>query len=183
MPPHDPALIAQLQAISDEWLLAKKSREKGFSVGRFDAEWLNCWPLALVRQGGDLVAFANLLTTDAQTDWAVDLMRYVDGAPTGTMEFLFTDLILQLKARGHRRLSLGMAPLSGLSPDRSKRLWDRFGAVIYRHGGALYNFEGLRAFKAKFGPEWVPHYLATPSGLPPLLPLADAARLISRDRT
>jgi phosphatidylglycerol lysyltransferase len=86
--------------------------------------------------------------------------------------------MLQLKAEGFRAFSLGMAPLAGLAPERSRRLWDRFGALIYRHGGHFYNFEGLRAFKDKFRPDWRPRYLAAPSALPPLLPLADAARLI-----
>ena len=179
MPPHDPALMARLRAVSDAWLTSKKSREKGFSVGRFDPAWLNHWPIALVRCHGDLVAFANLLTTSDHRIASVDLMRHSGDAPAGAMEFLFTELMLQLRARGFSRISLGMAPLSGLSAERSRRLWDRFGSLIYRHGGAFYNFEGLRAFKAKFDPDWVPHYLATPSGMPPLLPLADATRLIA----
>ncbi|WP_374632367.1 bifunctional lysylphosphatidylglycerol flippase/synthetase MprF [Paracoccus sp. (in: a-proteobacteria)] len=179
MPPHDPALIARLRAVSDAWLTSKKSREKGFSVGRFDPDWLNHWPLALVRCHGNLVAFANLLITSDRRVASVDLMRHSGDAPGGAMEFLFTELMLQLRAQGYTRISLGMAPLSGLSAERSRRLWDRFGSLIYRHGGAFYNFEGLRAFKAKFDPDWVPHYLATPSGMPPLLPLADATRLIA----
>ncbi len=178
--PHDPELIAQLRAISDEWLAAKKSQEKGFSVGRFDPAWLDRWPLALVRHNDRLVAFASLMTTDTRKACGIDLMRHSSAAPAGTMEFLFTDLMLRLKAMGFERFSLGMAPLSGLSPERSGRLWDRFGNIIYRHGGGFYNFAGLRAFKAKFDPDWVPHYLATQSGLPPLLPLTDAARLIAR---
>lgn len=108
----------------------------------------------------------------------IDLMRHVGTAPSGTMDFLFTDLMLRLKAEGYRTFSLGMAPLSGLAPERSRRLWDRFGTLIYSHGGNFYNFEGLRAFKDKFDPDWRPRYLAAPSALPPLLTLADAARLI-----
>ncbi|CAM3107419.1 phosphatidylglycerol lysyltransferase [Paracoccus aminovorans] len=181
-PPHDDGLLSQLRQTSDEWLTAKNAREKGFSVGRFEDEWLNRWPIAVVRQGDRVVAFANLMTTDSRRTCSIDLMRHSDAAPGGTMEFLFTELMLQLKAQGFARFSLGMAPLSGLEPDRSGRLWDRFGNMIYRHGGSFYNFEGLRAFKAKFDPDWLPHYLATPSGLPPLKPLADAAMLISRDR-
>ena len=179
LPPHSPALLAELRVISDAWLTAKKSREKGFSVGRFDADWLNRWPLALVRCDGRLVAFANVLTNAQARVGSIDIMRHAGDAPAGTMEFLFTELMLQLKSQGFVRFSLGMAPLSGLSFERSRRMWDRFGNLIYRHGGAFYNFEGLRAFKAKFDPDWVPHYLATPSGMPPLLPLADAARLIA----
>jgi phosphatidylglycerol lysyltransferase len=131
-----------------------------------------------VRQGGRTVAFANLLPGGTGRMATVDLMRHAGDAPPGTMEFLFTDLMLRLKAEGFAAFSLGMAPLSGLAPERSHRLWDRFGALVYRHGGSFYNFEGLRAFKEKFDPDWHPRYLAAPSALPPLLPLADAARLI-----
>lgn len=180
MPPHSDELLARLRVISDQWLSAKRSREKGFSVGRFGACWLNRWPLALVCLGDEIVAFANLLVTENRSRAAIDLMRHVSRAPAGTMEFMFTALMLRLKQDGYTALSLGMAPLSGLSPERSGLLWDRFGAFLYRNGGTFYNFEGLRAFKSKFDPEWVPHYIATPSGMPPLLPLADAARLIAR---
>ncbi len=182
-PPHSDDLLSQLRLISDEWLVAKNSREKGFSVGRFDRDWLNLWSIAVVRKADQIVAFANLMATDAHQTCIIDLMRHSGAAPGGTMDFLFTELMLQLKARGFARFSLGMAPLSGLAPDRSGRLWDRFGSLIYRHGGSFYNFEGLRTFKAKFDPDWLPHYLASPSGLPPLIPLADAARLIARDRS
>lgn len=180
LPPHAESLIVDLHRISDDWLGAKNAREKGFSVGRFDPVWLGRWPLALVRQGARIVAFANVLAAGAGAGKAatVDLMRHTSDAPSGTMEFLFTDLMLQLKAQGCLTFSLGMAPLSGLAPERSHRLWDRFGALIYRHGGNFYNFEGLRAFKDKFDPDWRPRYLAAPSALPPLLPLADAAKLI-----
>ncbi|NHF72182.1 bifunctional lysylphosphatidylglycerol flippase/synthetase MprF [Paracoccus sp. 12-3] len=181
MPPHDSALMAELQAISDDWLAAKNGREKGFSVGRFDPDWLNRWPIALARQGQQIVAFANIMTTNSRQFGSIDLMRYSGAAPGGTMEFMFTEVMLQLKAQGFTRFSLGMAPLAGLTPHRSGRIWDRFGHIIYRRGGRFYNFEGLRAFKRKFDPEWYPHYLATSSGLPPLVPLTDAARLIARD--
>lgn len=179
-PPHDESLFAALQSISDDWLDAHHAREKGFSVGRFDRQWLGRWPLALVRHHGQIVAFANVMATEGHRLATIDLMRHSRAAPAGTMEFLFTALMLALKAEGHQAFSLGMAPLSGLEPERTRRLWDRFGALIYRHGGGFYNFAGLRAFKEKFDPRWSPHYLAAPSLLPPLRPLADATRLIAR---
>lgn len=94
------------------------------------------------------------------------------------MDFLFTALMLRLKDEGHAAFSLGMAPLSGLAPERSRTLWDRFGTLIYRHGGSFYGFEGLRAFKDKFDPDWRPRYLAAPSAHLPLGVLTDALRLI-----
>ena len=177
-PPHDAELVDALRVISHDWLTAKGAHEKGFSVGRFDPVWLDRWPLALVRHQGQIVALATVMITATRATATIDLMRHSADAPPGTMEFLFTALILQLKAKDYHAFSLGMAPLSGLAPEKSRRLWDRFGALIYRHGGNFYNFEGLRAFKDKFDPAWHPRYLVAPSALPPLLPLADAARLI-----
>ncbi|MFC7704698.1 bifunctional lysylphosphatidylglycerol flippase/synthetase MprF [Plastorhodobacter daqingensis] len=178
-PPHSADLIAALREVSDQWLSGKKVREKGFSVGRFDPDWLGRWPVAVVRHEGRIVAFANLMVTGSGQNASLDLMRHSGAAPAGVMEFLFTELMLQLAARGVRRFSLGMAPLAGLEPRKSRRLWDRFGAALFRHGGDFYNFTGLRAFKAKFGPQWRPRYLAAPGATTPLLPLADAALLVA----
>lgn len=178
MPPHDPALIADLRVISDAWLAGNRRREKRFSVGRFDPGWLDRWPLAVVRHHGQPVAFASLLTAPETRRATVDLMRLAAPAPDATMDFLLTEMMLQLRAGGWTSLSLGMAPLSGLDPARSRRLWDRFGALIFRHGGNFDDFAGLRAFKQKFDPDWRPRYLAVPTSLPPLRPLVDAATLI-----
>lgn len=178
LPPHSQNTIEDLRHISDDWLAAKGAREKGFSVGRFDPAWLDRWPLARVQQDGRTVTFANVLSSGNGKAATVDLMRHTADALPGAMEFLFAELMLRLRANGCTSFSLGVAPLSGLAPERSRRLWDRFGAQIYRHGGHFYDFEGLRAFKDKFDPGWHPRYLAAPSALPPLLPLADAVRLI-----
>ncbi|MCA3460613.1 MAG: bifunctional lysylphosphatidylglycerol flippase/synthetase MprF [Rhodobacter sp.] len=178
-PPHEPALITELRQISDEWLAAKKTREKRFSVGRFDPGWMQRWPVALVRHRGRIVGFANLVRSGCQDEVTVDLMRHRSDVPSGVMDFLFTDLMLQMKAQGIGRFSMGMAPLSGLDSRKGVRLWNRFGAAIFQHGGHFYNFSGLRAFKAKFDPHWEPRYLAVPSSRPPLVPLADAALLIA----
>lgn len=178
-PPHHAVVLAQLRAISDDWLRARNLHEKRFSVGRFDEDWLNRWPIAIVVLQGRIVAFANILTTTGRGMATVDLMRHLHDAPAGVMEFLFTEVMLQLKAEGVGRFSMGMAPLAGLQTRSGARLWNRFGSAVYRHGGHFYNFAGLRSFKAKFEPDWVARYIAAPSAAPPLVPLADAAILIA----
>jgi phosphatidylglycerol lysyltransferase len=179
LPPHAPALFDALSDISAQWLSGKNVREKRFSVGRFDADYLARFPIALVRLNGAPVAFANVLGTALHDTASIDLMRHGSGAPNGVMEFLFTALMLRLKEDGVRRFSLGMAPLSGLEARRGATLWTQFGAHIYRHGGHFYNFEGLRRFKEKFDPDWRPRYLACPTALPPVGPLTDASLLIA----
>jgi phosphatidylglycerol lysyltransferase len=44
---------------------------------------------------------------------------------------------------------------------------------------AFYNFQGLRAYKQKFDPEWEPRYLAYPGGLRLSRILADVAALVA----
>ena len=59
------------------------------------------------------------------------------------------------------------------------------GSLAWRHGKQFYNFEGLRLFKDKFGPEWSPRYLAVSGALGPYAAIADILSLISssqRDR-
>lgn len=154
--------MATLKAISDEWLASKSGGEKGFSVGAFDAERLAQFPIATVSFEGRIVAFANLWLTETKDKATIDLMRQVDDAPSGLMDFLFTELMLHFKEEGYREFSLGNAPLSGLDARRGAKLSTRLGAFVYRHGRQFYNFEGLRNFKEKFDPDWRPVYIALP---------------------
>ncbi len=179
LPPHAPALIDDLRSISDAWMGDKVGREKGFSVGRFDVEYLQNFPIALVRREGRTLAFANILAPGDGSRVAVDLMRYLPEEASGMMEFLFIEAMTHFRDTGAQEFSLGMAPLAGLEARKGGRLWNRFGAVLFRHGGAFYNFEGLRGFKQKFQPEWRPRYVAVPPGVTPLAALKDVALLIA----
>ncbi|SEG17528.1 phosphatidylglycerol lysyltransferase domain-containing protein [Marinobacterium lutimaris] len=176
--PHTDSLLDELKTISDEWLTDKGVREKGFSLGFFDRDYLKRSPLALVRQNGEICAFANVLTTDTHHTATIDLMRHRNSADSSTMDYLFIELMLALKERGYAWFSLGMAPLSGLTERASAPLWDRFGMLIYKRGKRFYNFEGLHKFKEKFDPVWEPRYLATDKrGVSPYLALADVGAL------
>ena len=177
--PHDPALMAELRQISEAWLGGKAGHEKGFSVGRFDPDYLALFDIAVVRKDGRIAAFANIMESCGGRRVSVDLMRYLPGEASGLMEYMFLCLIQHYKARGAEEFSLGTAPLSGLSERSVARSWNRFGGLIYRHARAFYNFEGLRAFKQKFQPEWRPRYLALPPNVSPMLAMGDVALLIA----
>ena len=43
------AILPSLRVISDAWLASKATREKRFSLGRFDERYLSHFPIALVR--------------------------------------------------------------------------------------------------------------------------------------
>jgi phosphatidylglycerol lysyltransferase len=175
-----PPLLPELRQISDAWLAEKTTREKGFSLGFFNEDYLKRFPAAIVHKDDRIVAFANIWLGAEKEELSVDLMRHLPGAPPGVMEYLFIELMLWGKQEGYHWFNLGMAPLSGLESRALAPLWSRVGAFIFRYGEYFYNFQGLRQFKEKFGPKWNPKYLAFPSGL--VLPriLADLASLISR---
>ena len=160
-----PGLLPELRQISNAWLAAKKTREKGFSLGRFDEEYLLNFPVAVVRRQGAVIAFANLWPGADRQELSIDLMRFAAAAPSGVMEYLFIHLLLWGRKAGYQTFDLGMAPLSGMENRPFAPLWNRLGAVIFQHGEHFYNFEGLREYKEKFNPVWEPRYLACPGGL------------------
>ncbi len=174
------AVLAPLREVSDAWLAEQQAREKAFSLGSFDPDYLMRLPLALVRQGegGRILAFATVMTSATRDEASVDLMRHRPEVPNGTMDFLFARLMLHLKALGYARFGLGMAPMSGMAEHPLASRWQRYARLVYEHGRRFYNFQGLRSFKEKFSPEWEPRYLVAPGPAAALLALADTAALI-----
>ncbi|MFT3723274.1 MAG: bifunctional lysylphosphatidylglycerol flippase/synthetase MprF [Hyphomonadaceae bacterium] len=169
----------ELKAISDAWLAEHAGAEKQFSLGRFDLAYLNRTPLAVVRQGSEILAFANVWTTADRRELSIDLMRYGPAAPRAVMDFLFLELIMWGKGEGYREFDLGMAPLSGLDTHRLAPAFSRIGAVVFEEGEALYGFRGLRSYKDKFDPDWRPLYLAAAPGLSTAAAMLDVALLTS----
>lgn len=173
------APYAELQIISESWLGLKNVAEKGFSLGRFDNDYLQHFRIAVICQAGKIIAFANILETQTLDNISFDLMRSHPDAPKSCMEFLMIALVLHFKSQGYQTFSLGMVPLSGLQIRRGAPLMQRLGALVYYKGEYLYNFQGLRKFKEKFKPHWEPRYMAVPAGINPLIALADSAVLIA----
>ena len=171
------ALAGELRAVSDAWLTKQAGGEKQFSMGCFNLAYLERTPIALVRQNGRIIAFANVLIAAGRM--TIDLMRYVEDAPPGVMDYLFVSLIEWGREQGMTEFSLGMAPLSGLENRRLAPLFARIGALVFAEGGALYSFEGLRQYKAKFATTWRPAYIAARPGVIMPMALLDVALLTS----
>jgi phosphatidylglycerol lysyltransferase len=174
-----PAILPDLRRVSDEWIAAKGAQEKGFSLGFFDREYLANFDCALVRVNGRIVAFANLWASGGFRELSIDLMRFSDAAPNGTMDALFTQIMLWGREQGYQWFSLGMAPLAGLESRSLAPVWNKLGNVVFRFGEHFYNFEGLRQYKQKFEPQWAPRYLACKGGIELPAVLMDTIALIS----
>ncbi len=174
-----PGVLEELRSVSDAWLEARSTREKGFSLGAFRDDYICRTAAAVVRVEGRIVAFANVLEGAEQEELTIDLMRYAPGAPSNVMEFLFLRLMLWGQERRFGWFNLGMAPLSGLEWRPMAPLWTRVSATVFRFGEHFYNFQGLREYKQKFDPVWEPRYLASPGGLAFPRILTNVATLIS----
>ena len=179
-PTQDSAdLMAEMREVSQAWLAEKNSREKGFSLGFFREDYLRRYPLALVRLGEELTAFANLWPGADRQELSLDLMRYHPQAPNGIMDYLFLQIMLWGKEQGYQWFNLGMTPLAGLEERGLAPIWSKLGAFVFRHGEQFYNFKGLRQYKDKFNPVWSPKYLACPGGISLPRTVADISILVS----
>ena len=167
-----------LAGISDRWLEFRRGEEKGFSVAAFEPSYLAWQHVALLRERGRAVAFVSVMMTGSGGEATVGLMRSSGADSPVAMEFLITNLILALKERGLKSLSLGAAPLAGVRAAPLSSRWNRLASLIWKHGDRFYNFQGLRAFKGKFNPTWEPRYFAASGALSPFVALADATVLI-----
>jgi phosphatidylglycerol lysyltransferase len=171
--------LEALHRVSEDWLAAKRTREKRFSLGAFSPDYVRRVPVAVCRQRGRGVAFATLFTTGTRQEITVDLMRYASDAPPNVMSYLLVQLMLWARNEGYQWFDLGMAPLAGLESRAFAPLWNRIGSFVYRQGENLYHFKGLRDYKARFDPVWEPRYLASPGGLALPFILTDITTLIS----
>ena len=172
-------VLVEMKHVSDAWLECKNTREKKFSLGSFEPEYIRKMPAALITQQNKIIAFANIWQGANKEELSVDLMRYMPESPEGIMDYLFTELLLWGKSEGYKWFNFGMAPFSGLEDRQLAPLWSQAGAFLFRHGEHFYNFQGLHEYKDKFAPVWQPKYIACPRGL--MLPriLANVTALVS----
>src|SRR5215212_1314532 len=173
------ALLPELRAVSDAWLTSKHTREKQFSIGCFDEDYLKNFSVGVVRQNGRIIAFVTLWAGTSREELYLDLMRSVPNVPRGTMDLLFVRLMEQAQEKGYSWFNLGMSPLSG-PVDRTRHpIWGWVRARVLRYGEKFYNTQGLRQYKEKFDPQWTARYLAAPRGLTHVRAFVDVASLIS----
>ncbi|HXG94542.1 MAG TPA: phosphatidylglycerol lysyltransferase domain-containing protein [Blastocatellia bacterium] len=165
-PPIEKYILLELKAVSDEWLKIPGRRERRFTLGAFDAGYIRSTPVVAVEdKNGCVLAFVNIIPSCRAGEATIDLMRYRTDAPAGVMDFLFVKLFQLSRARGYERFNLGMAPMSGFQEDEEAALEERAVHRFFRRLNFIFNFSGLRRYKAKFATIWEPRYLIYRSAL------------------
>ena len=172
-------MFDELKQVSDQWLANHAGGEKSFSMGGFERAYIAEFPIALVRVGREVLAFATLWTTASRRTFSIDLMRYADDAPKDVMDYLFVELLNWGREQGYQAFDLGMAPLAGLEDRPLAPIMSRVGRLMFERGEEIYNFRGVHRFKDKYDPVWQPRYIAAPNKWTIPILLADVGLLSS----
>ena len=159
-PPISDALLTELQSVSDDWLRIPGRRERQFTLGRFEPEYVMKSPvLVATDRSGAVLGFVNVLPSYRKGEATIDLMRRRPSAPNGVMDFLLVKTMLDARERGFERFSLGLAPMSGFQEQENPSPEERAIHAFLRHLTFIFSFSGLRAYKAKFASDWEPRYI------------------------
>ncbi|MEF9990887.1 MAG: bifunctional lysylphosphatidylglycerol flippase/synthetase MprF [Romboutsia sp.] len=159
-PPFSDDLLRQIKAVSDEWIDGRK--EKGFSVGFFDENYLNHDAIAVVKDKDNKIkGFTNLMPMyDNGETLSIDLMRFSKDSSNGVMDFIFVNLFKYGQENGYVEFNMGMAPLSNVGRSKYSFLSEKIASKVYSHGQHFYSFEGLKRFKEKYCESWDGRYIA-----------------------
>jgi len=181
-PPLPAMILAEVQGISDEWLSLPGRRERSFTLGRFDREYVRSTPLYVVREpGGRALGFVNLIPCWPAGHATIDLMRHRTEIPNGTMDFLFLEVLTALAAT-YQRFSLGLAPLAGVGQRPGASVEEHAVRQMYERLNRYFSYKGLRSYKGKFEPQWEERFLVYAGGPTGLLNAGIALARVTEGR-
>ncbi len=165
--------LADLSRIAAIWSGAHGG-ERGFSMGRFDADYIGGQRVYIAEHGGAPIAFITL--HQGSQEWTLDLMRHMPNTPDGTMHTLVAAAINDAAACKIARFSLAAVPAlptGHANPGLLLRI-----AVFF----AGDDGSGLIQFKAAFAPRWDRLYLCAPHRAGLVIAAAEIGREIMRPR-
>ncbi len=180
--------LAQIKAISEQWVDEKPLPEMGFTLGGVaelddpDVRILVAVDENEVVQG--VTSWMPIFADGKTIGWTLDFMRRLNDGFPPVMQYLIASAALWGQQEGYQVLSLSGAPLAhaknsqspaedsadeGSSAAALDTLLDFLGRTLE----PVYGFRSLLKFKAKFQPEYVPVYLVVPTvGSLPMVGLA-----------
>ncbi len=164
---------AQLEALIERWLASRPIAPMGFLVQIDPFTFPDERRYFVAERDGRVVAFLGIIPIYARDGWFFeDFLRDPD-APNGTVELLVDAGMRAAATDAIPIVTLGLVPLAG-------EVGSWLGAAR-RLGRSLYDFDGLRAFKAKFKPgAWDPIFLSYPPGRSGVVALFDTLTAFAR---
>jgi phosphatidylglycerol lysyltransferase len=144
-----------LEALADRWLTTRPMAPMGFLVRLDLFSFLEERRFFVAEHEGRVVGALGCVPVYTRGGWLFEDLLRVPDAPNGTADVLIDCAMRDIAADGASYATLGLAPLAGRVSGwlRAARRWGR----------PLYDFDGIRAFKARLRPHaWDPIYLSYP---------------------
>ena len=170
--PDHPTRV-RLEVLIRRWLATRTIAPMGFLVQVDPFTFTEERRYFVAEREGETVAFLGIIPIYARRGWFFEDFLRDPEAPNGTVELLVDAGMRASAAEQVPFVTLGLVPLAG-----DVASWLR---AVRRLGRSLYDFDGLRAFKAKFKPKaWDPIYVSYPPGKRGIVALADTLTAFAR---
>jgi lysyl-tRNA synthetase class 2 len=157
----DAALLAELDAVSDEWRGGRP--ERGFSMAMDELDVHGT--VFAVAEGADgrvggFLHLAPSTGTGSGGGWSLSTMRRRRHAPNGLTEFLIVETLAWAKSEGASELSLNFCALTDfLAHEKATTPLRRLLRRGLLAADNVFQLERLYAFNRKFFPEWRRRYI------------------------
>jgi len=166
-------LRTALELMAAAWLESRPLEPMGFLVA-LEPLWHPEDHLYLVAETpAGPVGFLSAIPIPKGGGWLVEDLLRAGASPNGTTELMLDGLMRALAPDA--RVTLGLSPLAGRAA-----VWARMARAV---GRPLYDFQGLRAFKARLRPgSWRAVWLLHPRGEPAPRAIWDTLSAFARGR-
>lgn len=165
LPPHPASLLDAVEGLSAEWLKQPQYREFGFVQGLLERSYLEKTRLAtLCDPQGRMIAFVNEVPSYLPGEANFDMMRRLPGTHWGTMDYVFTRLMLALHEEGYRWFNMGLAPFAGVGESEQATRLEKTVGRLSEHIDWLVHTQGMLQYKLKFEPVWQDRHLVYDGG-------------------
>jgi phosphatidylglycerol lysyltransferase len=148
--------LDRLEPVARQWV-REKGRERGFSMGYWDAAYLRRQHVLVAEVNGQVAGFITLVCTPDCSEFALDLVRISNEAPPGTAQVLVVEAIALSRRLNATRFSLAAVPLAG-----TEKPGNAIETILLQIRSRFCD-NGLLQFKSGFRPQWETIYAAAPT--------------------
>ncbi|MGB0588450.1 MAG: phosphatidylglycerol lysyltransferase domain-containing protein [Myxococcota bacterium] len=152
---HAPGPVrAEIETVLQRWLASRRMSAMAFLVDLQPFHQAAERRYYIAEHNGRAVGFLSAIPVYQRSGWFFEDVLRVPEAPNGTVELLIDTAMRDAASRGDQFVTLGLSPLAevdtGPGPHRRLRRGLKW---AHDHLGGLYNFQGVRDFKARFKPD------------------------------
>jgi phosphatidylglycerol lysyltransferase len=167
------AMRLAIESLIARWIGTRTMAPMGFLVDVQPFKFASERRYFVAQRAGEVVGFLAAVPVYARAGWFFEDLLRDPSAPNGTAELLVDAAMRDCARDDARYVTLGLAPLAGPVHGWLRVARDRL--------SLLYDFHGLRAFKARLRPQhWEAIHLSHPRGTSSTVALYDSLAAFAR---